>query len=69
MKQNMGSNDRLLRLLVAAVIGILYFTGVISGGTAVILGLIAVVFFFTSLAGYCPLYSVFGVSTRRKQTK
>ena len=56
MKQNMGSFDKLVRVLVAAVIAILYFTNQISGTVAVILGVLAVVFLLTSAIGFCPLY-------------
>jgi hypothetical protein len=67
MKVNMGNIDRLIRVLVAIVIGALYFTNVISGTVAAILGLIAVVFVLTSLIGFCPLYAPFKLSTRKDQ--
>lgn len=67
MTQNMGSLDRILRTLAAIVVGILYATGTIGGTTALILGLLAVVFLLTSFVGTCPLYLPIGLSTRRKQ--
>lgn len=67
MKVNMGNIDRLIRVLVAIVIGALYFANVISGTVAAILGLIAVVFVLTSLIGFCPLYAPFKLSTRKDQ--
>jgi len=63
MKKNMGSADRVIRLLAAAVIAILYFTNAITGTAAVILLIIAGVFVLTSIGGFCPLYSVFKIST------
>lgn len=66
MKKNMGNIDRLIRTLLALLVGILYYTSVISGTTAVILGVIAVVFLLTSLVSTCPLYMPFGLSTRKK---
>jgi len=68
MKLNMGNLDRIIRVVVAAVIAVLYFTGVISGTVALILGILAVVFVLTSLVGSCPLYLPFGLSTKGKET-
>lgn len=67
MTKNMGSLDRILRTLAAIVVGVLYVTGTIGGTTALVLGLIAVVFLMTSFVGTCPLYLPIGLSTRRKQ--
>jgi len=66
MTKNMGNIDRLIRTLLALLVGVLYYTSVISGTTAVILGVIAVVFLLTSLVSTCPLYMPFGLSTRKK---
>ena len=66
MKLNMGSWDRILRLIVTLVIVLLLITGVLKGALAVILGIIAIIFFVTSLVGFCPLYVVFGMSTKKK---
>jgi hypothetical protein len=64
MTKNMGSIDRALRFGVAVLIAVLYFTGVISGTVALILGVVAVVFILTSFVGTCPAYLPFGLSTR-----
>ena len=66
MKKNMGLADKIIRVVIAALVGILYFTGHISGVSAILLGIIAVIFLVTSLIGYCPLYLPFGISTRKK---
>ncbi len=66
MTKNMGTVDQLIRTLLALLVGVLYYAGVISGTTAVILGVIAVVFLLTSLISTCPLYMPFGLSTRNK---
>lgn len=65
MKQNMGLVDRIIRLTVVAIIAVLYFTGQITDLAAIILGIIAVAFFVTSLIGWCPSYVPFGISTKR----
>lgn len=64
MKKNMGSIDRVVRVLFAVIVGVLYFMGQISGTAALILGILAGVFILTSLMGTCPLYLPFGLSTR-----
>jgi hypothetical protein len=67
MKKNMGTVDKVIRVLVAVIILVLYFTHVVSGTLAVILLIIAGVFIVTSLLGFCPLYLPFGLSTRKKE--
>ncbi len=66
MQKNMGTLDRIIRLALVALVAILYFTDVISGTWAIILGIVAVIFLLTSLVGVCPLYKPFGISTRKK---
>ena len=66
MKKNMGLIDRIIRLAVVVLVAVLYFTNVISGTWAIILGIVSVVFLITSLIGVCPLYMPFGISTRKK---
>jgi hypothetical protein len=66
MKKNMGTVDRVLRLVLAVVVAVLYFTGTISGTLALILAILAIVFLATSVVGVCPLYLPFKISTRKK---
>jgi len=66
MKKNMGSTDKVLRILAAVVIAVLYYTNYISGTSAIILLIVAGVFIVTSFIGTCPLYLPFGISTRKK---
>ena len=63
----MSAADRAIRLLLVAIIAILYFTDNISGMVAIILGILAVIFAFTSFMGFCPMYYPFKVSTIRKK--
>jgi len=67
MKKNMGTLDRIIRLLVVIAIAILYLTGQISGTVALVLGIIAVAFLVTSLIGWCPTYVPFRISTRKQE--
>ena len=59
----MGNADRTIRFLIAVLLGVLYYNGTISGTLGIVLVILAVVFFITSFAGFCPLYSPFGIST------
>lgn len=63
MKKNMGNTDRVIRLIVAALVGVLYYTGTISGTFGIVLLVLAGVFVLTSLVSFCPLYAPFGIST------
>ncbi len=63
MKKNIGSADRIVRVLIAAVIAVLYFTNTITGTLGLALLILGGVFLATSLIGFCPLYAIFGLST------
>ena len=60
MKRNVGNIDRIVRVSAAFVVSGLYFSNLISGSLAVILGVGAVVMLVTGLSGWCGLYSIFG---------
>lgn len=64
--QNMGTLDRIIRLAMAAVVAVLYFTGNLSGLAAIILGILAIIFVITSFVGFCPLYLPLGLRTRKQ---
>ncbi|EAR00871.1 hypothetical protein FB2170_17341 [Maribacter sp. HTCC2170] len=63
MKKNMGSTDKIVRILIAAIIAVLYFTNIIPGTLGIVLLVLAGVFVLTSLISFCPLYAPFGLST------
>ncbi len=67
MKKNMGTADRVVRLIVAVILAVLYFTGQISGTLAIVLGIVAIAFLVTSAIGWCPLYAPFRISTRKEE--
>lgn len=67
MKANMGTMDKLVRLIVAAVIAVLYFTHVLSGTLGIVLLILAAVFVLTSFISFCPLYLPFNINTRKKK--
>lgn len=63
MKKNMGFSDRIIRIVLAALFAILYLTDTVTGAFGTVLMVLAVVFVFTSLVSFCPLYQIFGLST------
>lgn len=68
MKTNMGTLDRVVRILLSVGIALLYATGILSGTWAIIAGVIAVIFLLTSLIGFCPLYRLVGMTTCKRKT-
>jgi hypothetical protein len=68
MKKNMGMADRIIRILAAVAIAVLYFTHQISGMLAIILLVVAGIFILTSFISFCPLYLPFGIRTNKKST-
>ncbi|MBK6819684.1 MAG: DUF2892 domain-containing protein [Bacteroidetes bacterium] len=68
MKNNMGTLDKVVRIVIALAIAGLYFAEKISGTTAIILLSLAIIFIITSFLSFCPLYLPFGISTRKKDT-
>lgn len=69
MKQNVGNADKVVRLILAVIVVILYFMHVISGTAALLLLGLAGILILTSLISFCPLYLPFGISTRKKENK
>ena len=66
MKKNMGNTDKVIRVFLALAVAVLYFTNIINGITAIILGVLALIFIATSFISFCPLYYPFKISTRKK---
>ncbi len=63
MKLNMSTADRVIRLLISVIFAALYFTGTVTGTLGVVLIVVAAIFTLTTIAGFCPLYRIFGIST------
>lgn len=67
MKNNMGLTDKVIRLLIAALVIVLFYSNVISGTVGIILLVLAGIFILTSFLGFCPLYLPFGLNTGKKK--
>jgi hypothetical protein len=69
MKKNMGTTDRVIRVLAAIAIIILYYNHIISGTVAIVLLVVAGIFILTSLISFCPLYYPLGIKTCKNTDK
>lgn len=67
MKKNMGNADRIIRVIIAAVIAGLFFTDMIPGTLGIVLLALAAIFVLTSFVSFCPLYLPFGIRTRKAE--
>lgn len=67
MKTNMGTLDKTIRIIIAIIIGYLYYNGTISGTLGIILTVFAAIFLLTSIISFCPLYTIFGIKTCKKK--
>lgn len=67
MKKNMGNADRIIRIIIAAVIAGLFFANIIPGVLGIVLMALSGIFVLTSLISFCPLYAPFGINTCKKK--
>jgi len=63
MKKNMGNTDRIIRLILAAIMAVLFFTNTVTGVFGIVLLVLAIVFVLTALVSFCPLYTLVGLNT------
>ncbi|MBU7571000.1 MAG: DUF2892 domain-containing protein [Flavobacterium sp.] len=63
MQKNMGSADKIIRIILAAVVAFLYYNKTITGTLGIVLLVLAGVFVLTSLISFCPLYKLVGLNT------
>lgn len=64
--KNVGSIDRLVRIIVALALAFAAATGMVTGGWAIAAWVVAAVFAVTSVIGFCPAYRLIGVDTCRR---
>lgn len=63
MKKNVSTADMAIRIILAIVLGALYFTGTITGTAGIVALVLGAIFVLTGLMRFCPLYAIFGIST------
>ena len=69
MKANLGTLDKVIRLLTAVILIILFYSGVLNGIVGIIFLVIALLLTLTSLLSYCPIYKLLHFNTKSKKTK
>lgn len=67
MKKNMGNTDRIIRVVLAIVFSVLYFTGIVTGTFGLVLVVLGAIFLATSFISFCPLYTLVGMNTCEKK--
>ena len=67
MKKNMGNTDRIIRVILAIVFSVLYFTGTVTGTFGLVLVILGAIFLATSFISFCPLYTLVGMNTCEKK--
>lgn len=63
MKANVGTVDRIVRVVVALVVAVLIGMGTLTGMWAWVAGIAAGVLLLTGGAAFCPAYTLFGIRT------
>jgi general stress protein CsbA len=66
-RKNCGTNDRVARIVVGALIGAAYLMGYLQGTVALVLGVVALVMIGTGATGYCAIYEPLGIDTREEK--
>ena len=67
MKKNVGIADKIVRIILAIVFAVLYFTNIVTGVWGYVLLVLAAILLLTSLFSFCPLWLVFGINTSKKE--
>lgn len=67
MKKNISATDRIIRVMIAAITAILFFTNIISGIAGIVLMAVGGILLLTSVINFCPIYYVLGISTFGKK--
>jgi len=55
MKSNLGNTERMVRISIAAIFAILYFTGTVTGTWGIVLLVIGGMMLLTGLVSVCPM--------------
>jgi len=63
MKKNVGKTDRVVRIILAIILAVLSYSGVVTGTVATVFLVLAAVFVITAVLSFCPIYAIVGLST------
>lgn len=67
MQLNVGSTDRMVRIILGAILIALPLLGIVSSLSStlgVIMLIVGAVFVITGFVSFCPLYRIIGASTK-----
>jgi hypothetical protein len=67
MKPNLGSPDKIIRILIAITFFVLFYLGKVEGTTGILMVVGGVILLSTVFLNFCPIYFLFGLSTRKKE--
>ena len=67
MTRNMSGLDRIIRLLIVAVVAVLFYMNLIEGAWGFVLLTLASVFLLTGFINFCPLYTLLGLHTNKEK--
>ena len=67
MKKNMGTADKVIRILLALLVAVLFYMKVITGTLGIVLLIFAGIFLLTSFISFCPLYVPLGLNTCKRK--
>lgn len=65
MKINESTTDRIIRIILGAVLLILGWTGMVTGTLGAIFKWLGFIPLLTGLIGFCPLYAIFKMGTKK----
>lgn len=68
MEKNVGSSDRIVRIVIAALLAALIYTGQLTGTAATVAGVVAVLLLLSALLSRCLIYKVTGIDTCVKES-
>jgi len=63
MKKNVGSVDKIVRIIIAVIAVYVAYKGMVASPWDYVLYAVAAIMALTSLMGSCPLFSIFGINT------
>jgi len=63
LTQNVGTIDRIARLGLGAVLGVVFLAGIVAAPLSWLVGVLSVIMLATGALGFCPIYRILGVRT------
>ncbi len=68
MNANVGTPDKLIRIVIGVVAAIAAFSAGVGSVLGIVLLVVAAIMLVTAFTGFCPIYRLLGVSTGKVRT-